>query len=177
MPDPVKRLLAARRRLPLWARWLLTLLAYAVAVGVVVLVVRGATSESSSNSRSERIAAVEANEVGKVAVAEDQAAHSAPLAGRAATAPALEAAIAADVRRRIGHGELTGPMQSVHCFPLGPRRQGIRAFRCAVRSAGIAYEFRAIANFTSRRLTWCKVDHAPEGDAALEVPLPSGCTR
>lgn len=178
MADPLRTILHAFRRLPLWARWLTTIVAYLVVIAIVVLIVHNLTSEGASSSRrSEAAAVAEANKVGKVAVAEDEAPHSARLAAGAAVRPTLQAMIAADVKRRIAHGELTGPLQTVHCASLGSGPRGALLFRCTVESAGIAYEFRGVANTGQRQLTWCKVDRAPEGDAALEVSLAASCVR
>lgn len=161
----------------MWARWLSTIGVYVVALAVAVVVVHKMASASSKNeTRTEASAVSEANKVGKIAVAEDEAPRTASLATGEAPAAGLERAIAADVRARITHRELTGPLQSVRCVQGAARASSRLAFHCTVVSAGIAYSFVAIADERTRRLTWCKVDQAPPGDAALDVPVSTSCT-
>ena len=177
MRDPLRRLLRARRQLPLWARWSIAISAYVVAIAVIVLVVHSLASEGSGSATKAEVRAVnEANEVGKVAIAQNEAPHSALAPAGQKAGVALQRAIAADVQRRIGHGELTGPLQRVGCVRSGSARAGALLFRCTVKSAGIDYEFRGVARARGQ-LTWCKLDMAPEGDAALEVPLSPQCLR
>jgi hypothetical protein len=145
-----------------------------VVIGAVVLVVHDLASErSGAGTKAEASAQAEADKEGQVAIAEDQTPHSTNLARGASVIGSLERAIAGDVRHRIAHGELTGPLQGVHCARRGP----MTAFTCAVKSAGIGYEFRAAASARSPTITWCKVDKAPAGDAALEVAVSPRCLR
>ncbi len=172
-----RRLLEARRRLPLWARWLTTIVIYLVLLAVAVVVVHKlASSSSSSKSPAEAHAVSEANNVGRIAISEDEAPHAAPLSAGASPAASLQRAISADVRRRIAHGELTGPLQSVHGTASGGQRASRAGFSCTVISAGITYAFLAVADVRTHELTWCKLDRAPAGDAALEVPVSPRCT-
>ncbi len=175
--DLLRRLLRARRQLPLWARWLVAVFVYLVAIAIVVIVVHKLASEGSGSARKAEVSAVnEANRVGKIAIAQDEAPHTARVPVGAQLAPALQHAIAADVERRMSHGELTGPLQSVSCVRSGSSVAGSLPFRCTAKSAEIDYEFRAVAD-VGGQLTWCKLDVAPAGDAALEVPLSPRCLR
>ena len=177
MAELLRRLLRARQQLPLWARWLVAILVYLVAIAVVVIVVHSLASEGSGSARKAEVSAVnEANRVGKLAIAQDEAPHTARAPVGAQAGAALQGVIAADVKRRIGHGELTGPLQSVSCVRSGSALAGALPFRCTAKGAAIDYEFRAVAG-ASGQLTWCKLDVAPEGDAALEVPLSPRCLR
>jgi len=171
-----RRLLEARRRLPLWARWLTTIGVYLVLLAVAVLLVHKlASSSSSARSPAEAHAVAEANNVGRIAISEDEAPHVATLAAGASPAGGLERAISADVRRRIADGELTGPLQSIHCTAGAGQRAGRVGFSCTVISAGITYPFLAVADASTHELTWCKLDRASAGDAALEVPVSPRC--
>jgi hypothetical protein len=170
------RALRALRELPLWARWLLTILAYAGAIVAIALVVRSANSASDSKaSQSEAEAEAQANRVGQVAIREDEAPHSSVLRFAASPQSALERAITGDVRGRIAHGQLTGPLQRVRCKPAGTPQAARRPFRCTVTSAGIAYPFLGVADQRTLQLTWCKVDPPPAANAPLEVPVSSRC--
>ncbi|HEY5194517.1 MAG TPA: hypothetical protein VIJ39_11690 [Solirubrobacteraceae bacterium] len=168
------RLALAARHPPLWARWLLTVVAFAVLILVAVIVVHDNSEGSSAPTRSEREAEVEANREGNVVVEEDQAPHSSPLRAGVSTRVALELAIATDARGRIRRGELTGPLQSVHCRSAGQPRAGRQAFHCTARSAGISYPFLGVLDEPMRELTWCKVDPSPVGSAP-EVPVSPRC--
>lgn len=176
MPASSRNPLRALRRLPLWTRWLLTIVAYAVLIVAIVLGVRSANSSSSSDaSQSEAAAETEANRVGQIAIGEDEAPHSAPLRTAASAQAALEQAIAGDVRARIAHGQLTGPLRSVRCRPAGSARGARHPFGCTVTSAGLAYPFLGVADERTRQLTWCKVDPPPTAGAPLEVPVSASC--
>jgi hypothetical protein len=167
-----RRALAARHP-PLWARWLLTIFAFAVLILAAAVVVHDHSEGSSAPTKSEREAEVEANREGNVVIEEDQAPHSARSRAGVPTRVALERAIASDAHGRIQAGNLTGPFQSVHCRAkggAGPKR----AFRCTVRAAGVAYLYLAVLDERTRQFTWCKVD-PPPGSGAPEVPLSSRC--
>ncbi|HLH13480.1 MAG TPA: hypothetical protein VKV16_01725, partial [Solirubrobacteraceae bacterium] len=157
--NPLQRPLAAWRQLPLWARWALTIAVYAVAILAVVLAIHAANSGGSSASKSEAHAEAEANREGRIAIAQDEAPHTAALAGTpASAAQQLQRAIAADVRARITHNQLTGPLQSVRCSAAGQPRDARQPYRCSVLSAGLDYPFLAVVDQRARRLTWCKLD-------------------
>lgn len=163
--------LHAWRSLPLWARWLLTIAVYAGGVVAAVLVVHDINSKGS-DSPSEVKSVAEANREGRIAITQDQAPHTAPLPSGSPTV-ALQAAVAADVRKRISHGELTGPLQSVRCSASGGSASGGLRFACTVHSAGNPYPFRAVADERTHRLTWCKLDPPLPGEAG--VPLSPSC--
>jgi hypothetical protein len=173
----LRRLAGALRQMPLWSRWLATLLVYAFVIVAIVIVVRSANGSggSSGASAAEAQALAEANREGRIAIAEDEAPHTAVLASGADVQLALEHAIAADVRARVAHGQLTGPLQSVRCLAVGPSRGGRRELHCEVRSADIDYPFVGVADARALRLTWCKVDPPPAGSGPLEVPVSPRC--
>jgi hypothetical protein len=171
-PNPLGRLVLTLRRIPLWARWLLTILAFVV----LILVGRGFVHNSegaSGPTSAERKAEAEANREGDIVVEEDQAPHTASLHSGVPTRVALEHAIAADVHNRIQSGELTGPFQSVHCVASGSPHAGHQPFNCTVRSASIAYPFLAVLDESAHQLTWCKVD--PPANGATGIPVSPRC--
>lgn len=171
-PNPLGRLVSAIRRTPLWARWLLTILAFVVLILVGRSFVHNSEGASGPTS-AERRAEVEANHEGDVIVEEDQAPHTASPRSGLSTRIALERAIAADVHNRVRNGELTGPFQSVGCRVSGPSRAGHQPFSCTVRSAGIAYLFLAVLDAPTHSLTWCKVD--PPANGATAIPVSTRC--
>jgi hypothetical protein len=171
-PSSLGDLVRTVRRPPLWARWLLTLLAFALLIVVIRIV---ANKSVDSTAESSPTAEAEANRVGELVVATDQAPHSSPLRAGAPAGSALQSAIAADVRRRIRHGELTGPLQSVRCAPSGRPRAGRHPFSCTVLSAGISYTFIGVADERARMLTWCKDDPMPTSSGSSTASISSRC--
>jgi hypothetical protein len=167
------RLALAARHPPLWARWLLTIFAFAVLILAGVIVVHDNSEGTSSPTKSEREAEVEANREGNIVVEEDQAPHSARLGAGVATLTALERSISDDARGRVRSGNLTGPFQSVHCEAKGAAGAN-RAFRCTVRAAGVNYPYVAVLGAHTRRFTWCKLD-PPPASGAPEVPVSASC--
>jgi hypothetical protein len=166
------------RALPLRARWALTIAAYALVIAAIAIVVRGGGGSgggASDSSQAEARATAEANREGRIAIAEDEAPHSSPLRHGEPLQAALERAVTVDVRRRIAHGQLTGPLQSVSCELAAPAHAGRRQLSCTVRSAGIGYPFVGVADERTLELTWCKVDPPPVADAPLEVPVSPRC--
>ena len=186
-PDPAPKdgaqtgsiggMLAAARHPPLWARWLLSLAAFAILIVAVAIAVRDINSNTNGagSQRSEAKAESEADQEGKIVIAEDQAPHGATLPPGITVRTALEKAIAADVFKRTTDGQLTGPYESVRCRPSGPTRAGRQAFSCTVQSAHIEYPFAAVADERAHDLAWCKIDPPPEQGQPLEVPLSPRC--
>jgi hypothetical protein len=170
----VKAPLDAYRALPLWLRWVLILAFYAVVIALIVVAVSGGGSGKTGLS-SEAKAENEANREGRLAIAQDEAPHTAPLSAPADALAELERAVTANVRARIAHGELTGPFQSVRCQSSGAAQGGRSPFSCTARSAGIAYPFVAVADPRARVLTYCKVDPPPVANEPLEVPVSASC--
>ncbi len=170
--SPLGRFVARLRNTPLWARWVLTILAFLV----LILVGRGVVHSSEGSSGptpSERRAEVEADREGDIVVEEDQAPHTATLRTGVPARAALERAIAADARNRVQASELSGPFQSVRCASTGATHAGRQAFHCTVRSAGIAYTFLAVLDTPAHQLTWCKID--PPANGSTAIPVSARC--
>lgn len=169
----LERLALAARHPPLWARWLLTIFAFAVLTLAAVVFVHAHSEGTSTPTKSEREAEVEANREGNIVVEEDQAPHTARLGSGVATLTALERAISGDAHGRIRSGNLTGPFQSVHCEAKGAASTN-QAFRCTVHAAGVNYPYVAVFNEHTRQFTWCKID-PPPASGAPEVPVSARC--
>jgi hypothetical protein len=120
-------------------------------------------------------ALAESDRIGQIAVAEDEAPHSAALGQRGSTVRALEAGIAADMRLRIAQHQLDGPLQTVRCQAGGRVRDGRTPYGCTASAAGFRYPFFAIADTRTRRVTWCKYDPPPGDAPALGVPVSASC--
>jgi hypothetical protein len=167
------RLVLAARHPPLWARWLLTIFAFAVLTFAAVVFVHDHSEGTSAPTKSEREAEVEANREGNVVIEEDQAPHTARLGAGVATLTGLERAISSDAHSRIQAGNLTGPFQRVRCEAKAATGAK-RVFRCTVRAAGVAYPYLAVFNERTGQFTWCKLDPPPTGGAP-EVPVSPRC--
>ena len=130
------RLVLAARHPPLWARWLLTIFAFAVLILAAVVFVHDHSEGTSAPTKSEREAEVEANREGNVVIEEDQAPHTARLGAGVATLIALERC---DLRRRARPDPVRKPHGAISERAL--RSEGRcganRAFRCTVRAAGV----------------------------------------
>ncbi len=157
----------------MWARWALAIaVAAALATAIVIAVHRAGPEGPTTEAGAE----AEVNRISDIVIAEDQAPHSASLHPGSAPAAALQLAIASDVRQRIAHDQLTGPVKSVACTAAGAGSAGRAPYRCTVRSAGLTYPFLAVVDQGRRQLTWCKVDPPPVAGDGEEVPVSASCT-
>jgi hypothetical protein len=172
-----RRLARAARPPPLWARWVMTIVVFAIAIAVIAILARsgGGSSAGGASPSEEALAVAEANSEGRTAIAEDEAPHTSTLRAGASLPAALQRAILGDVASRIRTGQLTGPPQGVHCRASGPAHVGRRPYDCTALSAGIRYQFVAVADQRALRLTWCKVDPPPAAEDPLEVPVSPRC--
>jgi hypothetical protein len=158
---------------PLWARWVLTFLAFVLlTVAIVVAIHHVNHSEPSS---SERSSALEADRESRLALEQDQAPQTSRLAAGGPAHVALQRAIGADMLGLIRHEELNGPLQGVRCSPAGAPRAGRQAFNCTARAASIPYPFLGVVDAPARRLTWCKFDPPPVSGGPQEVPVSPQC--
>lgn len=157
---------------PLWARWAVGALVGVAVIAAIVIATNRAGPEGVATEGSTE---AEINRIADVSITEDESPHSAGLSADSAPAPALERAIASDVRQRIAANQLTGPLQGVSCTSSGAAGAGRNPYSCMVRSAGIAYPFLAVVDTSQHRLTWCKVDSAPNGESGPEIPISPRC--
>jgi hypothetical protein len=155
----------------MWVRWMLAAIVAAVLVAALVSAVGNAHREEPT---SELAAEAEANRIADIAITEDQAPHFAPLSAGSPTS-ALELAIAADVRGRISHGKLLGPLRGVTCSAEGRKHGAREPFQCAVHNASGGIQFVAVLDRDHARLAWCKLDPpSPSGDGP-EIPISRSC--
>jgi hypothetical protein len=166
----------------------------ATMVLVVVLVPRITETKRERAERERRDAAVALAERLRRLRAEQRPrrARAGPGASRAAVIAALEDRILTDARARAAAGKLTGPpAKRVECKPIQHDPNGARvAYDCLAvtsdlpsigNSAGgvIGHPFRAVADFSTGSLTWCKVSGRPNVDLtsrAAQVSIPRACS-
>lgn len=146
-----------------------------VGVAVIAAIVIATNRAGPEGIAAEGSIEAEINRIADVSITEDEAPHSAGLSAASTPAPALERAIASDVRQRIAADQLTGPLQGVSCTSSGAGSAGRDPYSCTVHSAGITYPFLAVIDTSQHRLTWCKVDSAPKGESGPEIPISPSC--
>jgi hypothetical protein len=174
-----------------------TLFVVAVTVAAIVLLPRIAESnrEREANEKREAAAAL-AERVRRLRA--EQRPHrgrAGPDAARTVVVAELEAGILADARARAASGTLRGPAASrVECEPLTGGDPGAArvAYDCLAVTSDlpsaedlpggvIGHPFRAVADFSANRFTWCKVSGRPgEGSLSSEdliVRIPRACSR
>jgi len=167
-------LLDAWRERPLWARWVLTLVGFAV-VGTIAVIVFTNENGKDDGPQPESPAEVrEANRESQLVVEQDQAPHTVRLAVGASAQAALTRAIADNMRARIARREIDGPMEGARCAPSGSGESATtQGFRCTVTAAHVGYPFAGVVDHRTGAITWCKRDPAPSAQTA--VPLSPRC--
>jgi hypothetical protein len=169
-------------------------LVVAVTVAAIVLVPRIAESnrERSAQERRDAAAALAARRDRLIAEQRPHRGQAEPHATRAAVLAELGAHILADARARAVAGKLDGPAaRRVECEPLtGADADAARVpYDCIAVTSDlpsgsvggvIGHPFRAVADYSTGRLTWCKVSGRP-GEGSLTsaglVRLPRACSR
>ena len=174
-----------------------TVLVVGLGVAAIVLVPQIADTKRERADRERREAAAAAAER-RTRLIEEQRPHrgTGPAgATRGAVLDRLEAAILADARTRAASGELSGPAaKTVRCRPLTGTDAGASRvpYDCiaitselpsdqSLPQGVIGHPFRAVADYSTGRFTWCKVSgRAGEGGFTrhdLAVRLPRECSR
>jgi hypothetical protein len=166
----------------------------AVTVAAIVLVPRIAESNRERSAQERRDAAAALAERRRRLTREQRPhrAQAQPDAPRAAVLAELRAGILADAQARAAAGKLRGPAaRRVECEPLnGADADAARVpYDCIAVTSDlpsgsvggvIGHPFRAVADYSTGRLTWCKVSGRP-GEGSLTsaglVRLPRACSR
>ena len=170
-------------------------LVVAVTVAAIVLVPRIAESNRERSAQERRDAAAALAERRRRLTREQRPhrAQAQPDASRATVLGDLRAGILADARARAAAGELHGPAaRRVECKPLTGAEAGADRvpFDCIAVTSDlpsgsvggvIGHPFRAVADYSTGRMTWCKVSgRAGEGgftEGDLAVRIPAACSR
>jgi hypothetical protein len=173
-----------------------TLLVVAVTVAAIVLLPRIAESnrERKADERRQAAAALAARVERIRAEQRPHRARAEAGAPRATVLAELEAAILADARARAKTGKLHGPApKRVECELLsGDKPETARvAYDCIAVTSDLpsgesspggvlGHPFRAVADYSTGRFTWCKVSGRP-AEGSLTSPglvrLPRACSR
>ena len=166
-----------------------------VTAAAIVLIPRITESNRERSAQERREAAAAAAERRRDLIAEQRPhrARAARGASDAAVLATLRDRILGDARGRVAAGQLSGPpAKRVECKPLKETAGGtIGSYDClAVTSdlpdvdgspgGSIGHPYRAVIDFPSRRLTWCKISgRAGEGGFSqrdLAIRIPPACS-
>jgi hypothetical protein len=157
--------------LPLWSRWVLSVL---VALVVLVLVVRFvSTHNTDATATQSGPALVRANHEGEIVVEQDQAPHVVKLRAGVAPASGIAHAVRADMNYEINQGFLNGPLRRATCEPLKSHGDSLR-FSCTVIAANVNYPFLGVVDVAAKRITYCKRDPPPV--PSENIPVSRRCT-
>ena len=157
-------------RLPLWAKWALSLgVGLALAVALVVFV----EHNNNNSEAAQNPAAVErANREASIVVAQDQAPHVARIRAGSSSRAAITRAIHDDVTRLVNRGILQGPLRRVTCRQTASHA-GRVAFSCHAFAAEFNYPFLGVVDAAAKRVTYCKRDEPPV--PSMNVPVSPRC--
>jgi hypothetical protein len=166
-----------------------------VTVAAIVLVPRIAESNRERSAQERQAAAAAMAERRRHLIAEQRPhrARAARGASDATVVATLRDEILTDARGRVAAGQLSGPpAKRVQCRPLKETDGGtIASYDCLAVTSDlpkldsspggvIGHPYRAVIDFPSRRLTWCKISgRAGEGGFSqrdLAVRIPSACS-
>ena len=172
------------------------LVVVAAVAAAIVLVPRITETKKERAGRERREAAAAAAERRRQVIAEQRPHRARSTSDSRGTVLAeLQAAILADARARAASGDLAGPAaKSVRCRPLNGADPGATRvpYDCiAITSVlpsdenlpqgVIGHPFRAVADYSTGRFTWCKVSgRAGEGgftQRGLAITFPRACSR
>jgi hypothetical protein len=173
-----------------------TLFVAAVTVAAIVLLPRIAESNREREAKEQREAAAALAQRVRRLRAEQRphGGRAEPDAARSAVVEELEAGILADARARTAARQLPGPAANrVECDPHEGGDPGAArvAYDCIAVTSDlpsidsspggvVGHPFRAVADFSTGRFTWCKVSGRP-GEGSLTSPglvrIPRACSR
>ncbi|HZE05382.1 MAG TPA: hypothetical protein VE127_09170 [Solirubrobacteraceae bacterium] len=157
-------------RLPLWARWGLSLgVGLIAAIALIVFVEH---NNSSSEATQNPAAVARANRVASIVVAQDQAPHVAQVRPGSSPRAAIVRAIHDDMTQLINRGILDGPLRRTACRQTGAH-SGRLAFSCHAFAADFKYPFLGVVDVAARRVTYCKRDVPPV--PSMNVPVSPRC--
>ncbi len=157
-------------RLPLWARWALTVaVAIALAVALVVFVDRHNNNNVAPLSPK---AAVRANREAEIVVSQDQAPHVAGLNPAIPPEMAFRRVIGAQMNKLLADGEIDGPLDRVTCAAAGTGR-GVTGYRCTGEADDVNYIFEGVIDHRARLITYCKRDPPPV--PSQNIPISRRC--
>lgn len=193
LPSFLYRKLGPRGRMAVKVGGSLFLVALTATVIVLAPRIAESNRERAAQERRDAAAAMAARRARLVAEQRPHRGRAEANAPRAAVLAELEDRILADARARAHAGKLQGPAaKRVECEPLEGAEPGAArvAYSClavtsdlpsieGVPQGVLGHPFRAVADFSTGRFTWCKVSGRPgEGSITQKalVRLPRACS-
>ena len=161
---------SVRPRVPLWARWAISLGAGAIVLLALVLLVEH--NSNSSEATQNPAAVARANREAEVVVAHDQSPHVVRLTDGAGARTALTRAVRAEMTAMINAGTIEGPLTRTTCSRSAGHAERL-AFRCTAVAADVNYPFLGVVDVRARRLTYCKRDEPPV--PSMSIPVSRRC--
>ena len=157
-------------RLPLWAKWALSLgVGLILAVALVVFV---ANNNGNSEAAQNPAAVARANREAAIVVAQDQAPHVVRLRPGSGPRAAIVRAVRADVTQLVNRGILDGPLRRTTCRQTGAHGGRI-AFSCHAFAGDFNYPFLGVVDVGAKRVTYCKRDEPPV--PSMNIPVSARC--
>jgi hypothetical protein len=157
-------------RVPLWARWALSLIiAVALVVALIVFVDRHNNNNLATLSPA---ATLRADREAEVVVSQDQAPHVLKLDSTVTPKAAFTRAIRAEMNNLLAHGEIDGPLDRVTCASAGPG-PGVTGYRCTGEADDVNYIFLGVIDPRADRITYCKRDPPPV--PSENIPISRRC--
>jgi hypothetical protein len=157
-------------RIPLSARWAISLL---VAIVLVVLLVRFVDRHSNNSLAhvSQKNLSAEAGQA-KIVIGQDQAPVTVHVAAGASAQTALIAGVRRDMNRRITSATIDGPLTGVACGISG-HHGALVGYHCLAEAAHVRYPFVAVLTPSAHRVVFCKKDFPPI--PSENIPVSARC--
>ena len=157
-------------RVPLWARWVISLsVAAALLLALVLFVEHNSNGSEATQSPA---ALARANREAEIVVARDQRPHVVMLRRGTGARAGLVKAIRAEMTAMINSGTIEGGLTRATCTEIARHGQRL-AFRCTAVAAGVNYPFLAVVDLRARHLTYCKRDQPPV--PAMNITVSGRC--
>lgn len=157
-------------RIPLAARWVVSLIIAAVMIVLLVAFVSHNNGNGEAPISKSRLKQEYAQDT--ILLHQEQAPHSVHVASAASAQTTLVASVGRLMRRQVTANILPGPVQHVRCWENA--RQGPRVgFHCSAKADDISYPFLAVYTPSAHRAVFCKKVYAPV--ASEDIPVSRRC--
>jgi hypothetical protein len=159
-------------RMPLWAKWVTSLLVVVVLLVALVVYVSHHNTNDSNGQALTKTGLVEQNHDATVLQEQDQTPQEAKVPVGMAPLRAVAEAVHSNMAYRIQQSEAGPPLKPARCTAsstVGAKH----GYSCTVLSGGLLYDFDAVIDRATRVLTLCKRDPPPAPQ--LNVPLDRVC--
>lgn len=154
--------------LPLWAKWVLSVLVAVCLVGALIVYVDHHNTDYTPGYPITKKAAVEADREATVLVEEDQAPRVFTRAAGAPGAHLMARAVRAVMQERIDTNQAGPPLKPARCQATATAG-GRDGYACTVLAGGILYDFQGVFIPSTHMVTVCKRDPPPVPSEVVPV--------